>query len=152
GISWIYAAQTPSRNPALRSAPQRCRREARPRRSLAADAQEGSRRGTRDEVPRSRRERPHRWLALVSAGRAPRGDERQTGCRVPSDRGEDGHRARGGRQAAGQAAGRGLAVLARSAGDLAIDAGEAMRLELIPTVVEQTHRGERGWDIYSRLL
>lgn len=23
---------------------------------------------------------------------------------------------------------------------------------LIPTVVEQTHRGERGWDIYSRLL
>jgi ATP-dependent Clp protease protease subunit len=27
-----------------------------------------------------------------------------------------------------------------------------MKLELIPTVVEQTHRGERGWDIYSRLL
>ncbi len=26
------------------------------------------------------------------------------------------------------------------------------KLELIPTVVEQTHRGERGWDIYSRLL
>jgi ATP-dependent Clp protease protease subunit len=26
------------------------------------------------------------------------------------------------------------------------------RLDLIPTVVEQTHRGERGWDIYSRLL
>jgi len=25
-------------------------------------------------------------------------------------------------------------------------------LELIPTVVEQTHRGERGWDIFSRLL
>jgi ATP-dependent Clp protease, protease subunit len=25
-------------------------------------------------------------------------------------------------------------------------------LGLIPTVVEQTHRGERGWDIYSRLL
>ena len=23
---------------------------------------------------------------------------------------------------------------------------------LIPTVVEQTHRGERGWDIFSRLL
>jgi ATP-dependent Clp protease, protease subunit len=23
---------------------------------------------------------------------------------------------------------------------------------LIPTVVEETHRGERGWDIYSRLL
>lgn len=23
---------------------------------------------------------------------------------------------------------------------------------LIPTVVEQTHRGERGWDVYSRLL
>jgi ATP-dependent Clp protease protease subunit len=26
------------------------------------------------------------------------------------------------------------------------------RMDLIPTVVEQTHRGERGWDIYSRLL
>jgi ATP-dependent Clp protease protease subunit len=23
---------------------------------------------------------------------------------------------------------------------------------LIPTVIEQTHRGERGWDVYSRLL
>ena len=23
---------------------------------------------------------------------------------------------------------------------------------LVPTVVEQTHRGERGWDLYSRLL
>src|SRR5215204_1861504 len=23
---------------------------------------------------------------------------------------------------------------------------------LIPTVVEQTHRGERGWDVFSRLL
>jgi ATP-dependent Clp protease, protease subunit len=28
----------------------------------------------------------------------------------------------------------------------------AARLQLVPTVVEQTHRGERGWDIYSRLL
>jgi ATP-dependent Clp protease protease subunit len=28
--------------------------------------------------------------------------------------------------------------------------GATMRL--VPTVVEQTHRGERGWDIYSRLL
>jgi ATP-dependent Clp protease protease subunit len=27
-----------------------------------------------------------------------------------------------------------------------------MRMELVPTVVEQTHRGERGWDLYSRLL
>lgn len=31
-----------------------------------------------------------------------------------------------------------------------------MRLDtnsiIIPTVIEQTHRGERGWDIYSRLL
>ena len=27
-----------------------------------------------------------------------------------------------------------------------------MKLELIPTVVEQTNRGERGWDLYSRLL
>jgi ATP-dependent Clp protease protease subunit len=23
---------------------------------------------------------------------------------------------------------------------------------LVPTVVEQTHRGERGWDVFSRLL
>ncbi len=23
---------------------------------------------------------------------------------------------------------------------------------LVPTVIEQTHRGERGWDIFSRLL
>ncbi|MBI4508973.1 MAG: ATP-dependent Clp protease proteolytic subunit, partial [Deltaproteobacteria bacterium] len=23
---------------------------------------------------------------------------------------------------------------------------------MIPTVIEQTHRGERGWDIFSRLL
>jgi len=27
-----------------------------------------------------------------------------------------------------------------------------MRLSLVPTVIEQTHRGERGWDLYSRLL
>jgi ATP-dependent Clp protease protease subunit len=27
-----------------------------------------------------------------------------------------------------------------------------IRSELVPTVVEQTHRGERGWDLYSRLL
>jgi ATP-dependent Clp protease, protease subunit len=27
-----------------------------------------------------------------------------------------------------------------------------VRLDLIPTVIEQTHRGERGWDIFSRLL
>jgi ATP-dependent Clp protease protease subunit len=27
-----------------------------------------------------------------------------------------------------------------------------IRAELVPTVVEQTHRGERGWDLYSRLL
>ncbi|MBU1220963.1 ATP-dependent Clp endopeptidase proteolytic subunit ClpP [Myxococcota bacterium] len=25
-------------------------------------------------------------------------------------------------------------------------------MTIIPTVIEQTHRGERGWDIYSRLL
>jgi ATP-dependent Clp protease, protease subunit len=29
---------------------------------------------------------------------------------------------------------------------------QAMAAALVPTVVEQTHRGERGWDIYSRLL
>lgn len=28
----------------------------------------------------------------------------------------------------------------------------APMLRLVPTVVEETHRGERGWDIYSRLL
>jgi ATP-dependent Clp protease, protease subunit len=27
-----------------------------------------------------------------------------------------------------------------------------LKMELVPTVVEQTHRGERGWDLYSRLL
>jgi ATP-dependent Clp protease protease subunit len=27
-----------------------------------------------------------------------------------------------------------------------------MQSYLIPTVIEQTHRGERGWDIFSRLL
>ncbi len=27
-----------------------------------------------------------------------------------------------------------------------------IHMDLIPTVVEQTHRGERGWDLYSRLL
>jgi ATP-dependent Clp protease, protease subunit len=27
-----------------------------------------------------------------------------------------------------------------------------MRNFLVPTVIEQTHRGERGWDIFSRLL
>jgi ATP-dependent Clp protease protease subunit len=26
------------------------------------------------------------------------------------------------------------------------------RSNLIPTVIEQTHRGERGWDVFSRLL
>jgi ATP-dependent Clp protease, protease subunit len=25
-------------------------------------------------------------------------------------------------------------------------------MELVPTVIEQTHRGERGWDLFSRLL
>ena len=27
-----------------------------------------------------------------------------------------------------------------------------LRALLVPTVVEQTHRGERGWDVFSRLL
>jgi ATP-dependent Clp protease protease subunit len=43
---------------------------------------------------------------------------------------------------------------------VAIGAGEAMTTRyradigtaLVPTVVEQTHRGERGWDLFSRLL
>lgn len=29
---------------------------------------------------------------------------------------------------------------------------ERQQSVIIPTVIEQTHRGERGWDIYSRLL
>jgi ATP-dependent Clp protease protease subunit len=29
---------------------------------------------------------------------------------------------------------------------------ENIRGSLVPTVVEQTHRGERGWDLFSRLL
>ena len=28
----------------------------------------------------------------------------------------------------------------------------SVTLERVPTVIEQTHRGERGWDIFSRLL
>jgi ATP-dependent Clp protease protease subunit len=32
------------------------------------------------------------------------------------------------------------------------DSSERVPRALIPTVVEQTHRGERGWDLYSRLL
>ena len=32
------------------------------------------------------------------------------------------------------------------------DAPPAIRNFIIPTVIEQTHRGERGWDIFSRLL
>ena len=35
-----------------------------------------------------------------------------------------------------------------------VQSGQAMNIKnyLIPTVIEQTHRGERGWDIFSRLL
>jgi ATP-dependent Clp protease protease subunit len=32
------------------------------------------------------------------------------------------------------------------------DIRSAGPMALIPTVIEQTHRGERGWDLYSRLL
>jgi ATP-dependent Clp protease, protease subunit len=32
------------------------------------------------------------------------------------------------------------------------EAPPAIRNFIIPTVIEQTHRGERGWDIFSRLL
>jgi ATP-dependent Clp protease protease subunit len=32
------------------------------------------------------------------------------------------------------------------------DVPPAIRNFIIPTVIEQTHRGERGWDIFSRLL
>jgi ATP-dependent Clp protease protease subunit len=31
-------------------------------------------------------------------------------------------------------------------------ASKLIRASMIPTVVEQTHRGERGWDVFSRLL
>ena len=36
--------------------------------------------------------------------------------------------------------------------DPASDVPPAIRNFIIPTVIEQTHRGERGWDIFSRLL
>ena len=59
----------------------------------------------------------------------------------------------------GRKLGERLAVLARGAGGVAVDAGERddryRRISapsLVPTVVEQTHRGERGWDMFSRLL
>jgi ATP-dependent Clp protease protease subunit len=54
-----------------------------------------------------------------------------------------------------------VAILAYRAGQLAFRhaIGDAMKphptnpiASLIPTVVEQTHRGERGWDVFSRLL
>src|SRR6516162_5313063 len=32
------------------------------------------------------------------------------------------------------------------------DVPPAIKNFIIPTVIEQTHRGERGWDIFSRLL
>ncbi|TMQ23416.1 MAG: ATP-dependent Clp endopeptidase proteolytic subunit ClpP [Deltaproteobacteria bacterium] len=32
------------------------------------------------------------------------------------------------------------------------DSSRPHPVSLIPTVIEQTHRGERGWDLYSRLL
>jgi ATP-dependent Clp protease protease subunit len=35
---------------------------------------------------------------------------------------------------------------------MAVEAGDAMTRLLVPTVVEETARGERGWDIFSRLL
>jgi ATP-dependent Clp protease protease subunit len=52
-----------------------------------------------------------------------------------------------------------VAIRACRAGDLAVEAVTAMpryskdiRASLVPTVIEQTHRGERGWDLFSRLL
>ena len=39
----------------------------------------------------------------------------------------------------------------RNPGSMTASAQPSMSY-LIPTVVEQTHRGERGWDIFSRLL
>src|SRR5687768_1701817 len=38
-------------------------------------------------------------------------------------------------------------------GSLLVQSGQMKPMSyLIPTVIEQTHRGERGWDIFSRLL
>jgi len=51
-----------------------------------------------------------------------------------------------------------MAILPGGAGGLALHPGEAVTRyskdihALVPTVVEQTQRGERGWDIFSRLL
>ena len=59
----------------------------------------------------------------------------------------------------GPQAGQGLALLARRAGGVAVgdrrsddQISRDIATALVPTVVEQTHRGERGWDLFSRLL
>ena len=85
---------------------------------------------------------------------------------VPPGRGSGRDRAGGGRSAPRPQARQRVAVLARGARRVAVAAGDqAMRYpkdileprssgraRLVPTVVEQTHRGERGWDLFSRLL
>jgi ATP-dependent Clp protease protease subunit len=52
-----------------------------------------------------------------------------------------------------------MAVRARGTDRMAVNRGEAMNkypkdihARMVPTVVEQTHKGERGWDLFSRLL
>ena len=104
------------------------------------------RRGARGVPRAAQRERP-RLPARPQGGREGRG----------ADRGQRGaHRAQGG---AGSGAGRS----ARRAGQLTTTAAQgraALRrrrkdgdpMNLIPMVVEQTNRGERSYDIYSRLL
>jgi ATP-dependent Clp protease protease subunit len=42
--------------------------------------------------------------------------------------------------------------MARRTGEAMMKYRPNIHANLIPTVVEQTHRGERGWDVYSRLL
>jgi ATP-dependent Clp protease protease subunit len=43
-------------------------------------------------------------------------------------------------------------VFGREERSLAAMASPSITNFIIPTVIEQTHRGERGWDIFSRLL
>ncbi len=45
-----------------------------------------------------------------------------------------------------------LGALHLVAGTRTVDVMKPTMSYLVPTVIEQTHRGERGWDIFSRLL
>src|SRR5438552_1122863 len=181
-----YAEEDAERRGAVRALARQSGRQARPRRGGAGDAQEGPGRRAGDQVRRSRqparalraglavhpqgdgrrrRERADAGIVFFPALRPARGHERRPGRWLPADRRGGHHRDGRGWQAPGAQARRRLALLARGAGGLALDAGEAMSGArsrdreylvdihgLVPTVVEQTHRGERGWDLFSRLL